>query len=294
MIIVDHLTKRYGRRIVVDDLSFRVGQGEAAALWGPNGAGKTTVLRCMLGLVPFQGRISIAGHDSTRAGTAARAMLGFVPQELCLYDDLTALEALRYFGRLKRAQSGRPAAVLAEVGLADAATRRVRELSGGMKQRLALAAALLADPPVLILDELTSNLDSSARRGFLALLADLKRRGKTILFTSHRLSEIAALADRVMVLDQGRLRVDCTPNDLPESQGLKRVMKIVVAEPVIDHAVAVLQQRGFIASRNGVGLHVQVTGVRMPSPIRALADEAILIRDIEMIADIGHAETIDD
>ncbi len=214
MIRVSHLTKRFGRHTAVDDLSFEVAAGEALALWGPNGAGKTTAIRCILGLLQSEGTITIAGHDARRDGKAARRALGYVPQELCLHDDLRAIEALHFYGSLKGAPAHRASVVLAEVRLAEHRRKRIRELSGGMKQRLALAIALLADPALLVLDELTANLDAGARSGFLALLCDLKERGKTILFTSHRVDEVTALADRVLLMDSGRLMRLCRPDEL--------------------------------------------------------------------------------
>src|SRR5687767_8926359 len=119
MIRAEHLTMRFGRHRAVDDLTFSVGPAESLALWGPNGAGKTTAIRCVLGLLRFGGTISVHGFDVRSEGKAARRALGYVPQELALHDDLGALEALDFYGRLKRAPRERPAQVLAEVGLAD-------------------------------------------------------------------------------------------------------------------------------------------------------------------------------
>jgi ABC-type multidrug transport system ATPase subunit len=271
----------------VDDLSFRVDSGEALALWGPNGAGKTTAIRCVLGLIRGRGRITIAGFDARRQGKAARRSLGYVPQELCLHDDFTALDALHFYARLKRAGSDRPARVLREVGLEDHGRKRVRELSGGMKQRLALAIALLADPPLLVLDELTSNLDAEARSGFTALLRDVKRQGKTILFTSHRLDEIEQLADRVLVMERGRARFECVPEALAGRLGLRSVLKVFVDAARIPDAVEALRRRGFIAAPNGIGVHVEIPSRRKASPILALEAAAIDVLDFEFLAD-GH------
>ncbi len=281
MIRAERITKRFGRFTAVDDLSFVVHPGEALALWGSNGAGKTTVIRCVLGLLRYQGRICIDGVDVHRCGRHARRLMGYVPQELALHDDLAAIEALHFYAQLKQAGSDRPAQVLAQVGLADHGKKKVRELSGGMKQRLSLAAAMLADPPVLVLDELTSNLDASAQSGFMELLEELKQAGKTILFTSHRLEEVEVLADRVIVLEKGRLKHECQPDELAETLGLRSTLKLFVADGLIPEAVRQLRLRGFMASANGTGLHVEVGARSKGLPIRALHDAAIFVRDFE-------------
>ena len=209
MIVVRDLVKRFGRQTILNGTSFRVAKGEAAVLWGPNGAGKTTVIRCVLGLHPHQGEIEVDGHSLRRNGKRARALIGYVPQELAFQENVPVDETIAFFARLRRCNVREVARRLEEAGLADAARRPAGALSGGMKQRLALAIALLGDPPILILDEPTSNLDTEARDAFFACLAALHKAGKTLLFTSHRLEEVQVLADHVLVLDHGRVRTGC-------------------------------------------------------------------------------------
>lgn len=210
MIDIQNIYKRFGRVRVLNGTACRVEPGQSVALWGPNGAGKTTLLRCVLGQVDFKGDIRIAGLDTRRHGKAVRRLIGYVPQEMAFYDDYRVMGVVRLMARLRGADRAACADRLARVGLAEHHRKRVRTLSGGMKQRLALAIALLNDPPVLALDEPTSNLDSAARNDLLRYLLELKTAGKTILFISHRPEEVAGLADRVLTLENGQV-VDDQP-----------------------------------------------------------------------------------
>ena len=213
MIQIADVRKRFGRARVLDGVSFDVLAGQSVALWGSNGAGKTTLIRCLLGLIDFEGDIRVAGLDVRCDGKRVRRLLGYVPQELAFYDDFRVIEAARYLARLRGADVSECEAGLADVGLLAHARKRVRELSGGMKQRLALSIALLNDPPLLVLDEPTSNLDSAGRQSLMKLLLQLKAAGKTILFISHRPEEVRGLADRVLTLEAGRVLTDvATPH----------------------------------------------------------------------------------
>ena len=204
-IVVRGLTKRFGHVIAVENLSFTVRAGEALALWGPNGAGKSTVLHCLLGLLRYDGAIALDGLDPHRQGKEVRRLLGFVPQQIQIPDDFTVGEALLFFARLKGVLREAVPPVIQRLGLDKFLHKRIGTLSGGMKQRVALAIALLGDPPILLLDEPTASLDTQTRKEFLQLLNELKSSGKTLIFSSHHHNEILAVADRVLVLEQGRL-----------------------------------------------------------------------------------------
>lgn len=282
MITIANLTKRFGAFTAVDKLSFQVDAREALALWGPNGAGKTTVIKCLLGLLRYDGQILVDGLDAHRQGKAVRRLLGYVPQELAFYPDMDTLDTARFYARLKEAPAGRAEAVLAEVGLSEHAAKPVGALSGGMKQRLALGLALLTDPPVLVLDEPTSNLDAAARYQFLHLLSGVKSAGKTILFTSHRLEEIEALANRALVMDRGQLQVTCPAAELPERLGLRTQVRLRVPATMLEQAMVVLQAGGFIAARNGTGVLVDVPPDRKALPIGVLGDASIPVLDFEV------------
>lgn len=224
MLSIRNLTKRYPRPgrawwsdetiTAVDDLSFALPVGTSIALWGVNGAGKTTVLKCLLGLLASEGELHLNGFDLRRDGRTARRFLGYVPQELAFHNDLSVAESCRFYARLKEVGDERIPVVLAQVGLTGQEKKAVGALSGGMKQRLALALALLADPPVLLLDEPTSNLDAATRDEFIDLLVQLRNAGKTLLFTSHHADEVERLAERVLILRDGRLVADGAPAEV--------------------------------------------------------------------------------
>jgi ABC-type multidrug transport system ATPase subunit len=204
MIVADDVTLDIAGRTILDRVAFTVERGESVALVGPNGSGKTSVLRCLLGLVPFTGRLAIDGHDVVREPIAARGLVGYVPQHAA-FADASARDVLAFVAKLRRIDGARIHDVLALTGLRDHAGDRVRTFSGGMRQRLALAAALLPDPPVLLFDEPTANLDRDGQALFDRLVAQLRRAGHTLLLASHRSEEVTALTDRAIALDAGRI-----------------------------------------------------------------------------------------
>jgi nitrous oxidase accessory protein len=282
LLAVSALSKRFGRSQVLDELSFQVSAGEAVALWGGNGAGKTTALRCILGLIRCQGQIKVGDRELRRGGKALRQMIGYVSQEAAFQGDLTALEALRFYARIKGVPAARAEALLADVGLRQHGYKKVANLSGGMRKRLALAAALLSDPPLLILDEIAANLDTEGRHSFLALLGHLKRQGKTILFTSHRLAEVQTLADRVLVLGGGKLLHDCPPDQLGPILGLRSEIRLAVPDDQIEPALGILRTCGFSADRFVRGIRVCLEAGRKAEAIHALLGHEIVVRDFEV------------
>lgn len=282
MITFDHVTKKFGPFVAVDNLNLTVAPHQAVALWGVNGAGKTTLLKCLLGLLHYQGHIQVNGFDAATQGRAARRMLGYVPQELAFYNDLSTLATVSLFARLKKVPPTLAIPVLDQVGLAEHAGKAVAALSGGMKQRLALGLALIADPPVLVLDEPTSNLDAAAREQFLHLLATVKAKGKTIVFTSHRLEEVEALADQVAVLERGKRKLMCAAHELAPQLGLRSQIRLRLPGEMLDTALRVLQTDGFQARRNGTSLYVEVAPGEKAKPIYTLQQAAIHVTDFEV------------
>jgi len=216
---VHDLRKSYGGTPVVDGLSFSIRRGECYALLGPNGAGKTTTLRCCLGLVqPDAGTIRLVGEPVPREARRARIRVGVVPQIDNLDPDFTVTENLvvygRYYGLPDRTMRERLPALLEFASLAHKKDARIGELSGGMKRRLTLARSLVNDPELIFMDEPTTGLDPQARHLIWERLKQLMARGKTILLTTHFMDEAERLADRLAVIDHGRMIAEGEPREL--------------------------------------------------------------------------------
>jgi ABC-2 type transport system ATP-binding protein len=215
MLDIRNLRKSYGSLVAVDDVSFSVRPGELVGLLGPNGAGKTTTVSIISGVVtPDHGEVLIAGEPLRGDTDPKKHRLGLVPQDLALYDELSARANLRFFGGLYslsgRALDDAIAAALTLVGLADRAGDLLRSFSGGMKRRLNLAAGLLHDPDILLLDEPTVGVDPQSRNAIFDNLELLKERGKALLYTTHYMEEAERLADRVVIIDHGRVIAEDT------------------------------------------------------------------------------------
>ena len=212
MISASHLTRRFGERVVVDDVSLTVGKGEIVALLGPNGAGKTTTMRMMAGLIrPTRGATTIDGVELTeRNGSQLRSRIGFLTEAPGLWDRLTVRENLEIYAGLY--DVARPAAAIdtlfSQLHLSEHASTRSAELSKGMKQKVALARALVHDPDVLLLDEPTAGLDPEITRNVRDLLEDRRAAGCALLVSTHNLDEAQRISDRVAVIQQRLLAFD--------------------------------------------------------------------------------------
>jgi ABC-2 type transport system ATP-binding protein len=213
------LVKRFGERTAVDGVSFSIGVGETYGLLGPNGAGKTTTISMICGLLtPDAGGVAVAGHPMVGDAIEAKAEIGLVPQDLALYEDLTARDNLRFFGRLQglkgKLLTDRLDEVLEVVGLADRADDRIDTYSGGMKRRANIAVGLLHQPRLLVLDEPTVGVDPQSRNAILESVEALSGQGLSVLYTTHYMEEAERLCDRIGIIDAGRLVGEGTRREL--------------------------------------------------------------------------------
>lgn len=282
MIRIENLTKRYSETVALDDVSLTVARGESIALWGPNGAGKTTIVLCLLGFLDYDGRIEVAGLDVRDAGKAVRSLIGYVPQQPGFYDDLTVAETLAFSASIRGVDPGRTVEVTELVGLAGQRDKRVGALSGGMRQRLALAVALLSDPPILLLDEPTSNLDAASRQATIGLLENLRRDDRLMIVTSHHLEEVSMLVDEVVVLDSGRVVDVCAPAELSARLGLRSWLHLLLDPADVATAMDALTRSGYRAHLNGRGVLVDVAPSDKAGAIGVVTGAGVAIRDLEV------------
>ncbi|MBL9000676.1 MAG: ABC transporter ATP-binding protein [Phycisphaerae bacterium] len=230
MLRLNQLRKSFGAVAAVDSVSLEIRRGEVFGLLGPNGAGKSTTIGMAVGLLaPDSGSVELEGVGPP-TDPKVRAHLGVAPQALAVYDDLTGEENLRFFGRLYGLRASvlreRVAAVLDMVGLSARSADRVGTYSGGMKRRLNLAAALVHDPPLLLLDEPTAGVDPQSRNNILDLVRELASRGRSIGYTTHYMEEADRLCDRVAIIDKGRILALGTVHELIERHGGKSLITV--------------------------------------------------------------------
>ncbi len=231
MIQVDGLRKEYDGIVAVDDVSFTAEPGAIFGLLGPNGAGKSTTIGCISGLLePSAGSVRVLGHDVVGEGHAARAELGVVPQEIALYEDLTARRNLRFWGEAYGLSGTRLAerveAALDLAGLADRADEPVEGYSGGMKRRLNFACGVVHEPRVLLLDEPTVGVDPQSRVRLLDLVREQASSGVCVLYTTHYMEEAETLCDRLAILDHGRVIAQGTLAELRAATGERDVVRL--------------------------------------------------------------------
>ncbi|HXF82371.1 MAG TPA: ABC transporter ATP-binding protein [bacterium] len=265
MITIDDLSVRFGEATVLSGVTLTVPRGQRVALIGANGAGKTTLLRALLALVPFTGRAAIGGHDVRGDGSRARALVGYVPQTPAFPRHLTVAEVVAFVQDV-RARPADPLPALAQVGLAHAAAKPVGVLSGGMTRRLALAVARVGDPPVLLMDEPASYLDAGGEALLRGWLEDAAARGQTVLLATHHLNGLQALVDRIVLLEDGRVRADAPLGLLREARWFE--VRAPGPAPRLPEGVDLLP------ASNGA-LHLRARPRALPALLRALGDRPV-------------------
>lgn len=223
--------KRFGKLAALNDVSLRLGEGEVLGLMGHNGAGKSTSMKLILGLIrPSSGELRVFGHDPSGAeANDLRLRLGYLPENVQFYEQLSGREVLRYFAKLKRVGHGVVDTLLERVGLTHAMHRRVKTYSKGMRQRLGLAQALIGEPRLMLLDEPTVGLDPMATRDFYAMVDELRGRGVSVILCSHVLPGVERHIDRAAILGQGRMLASGSIDELREAANLPLVMRLRTA-----------------------------------------------------------------
>ncbi|MDJ0906719.1 MAG: ATP-binding cassette domain-containing protein [Woeseiaceae bacterium] len=250
MLTVTELSKNYGDFVAVDRISFSAGEGGIYGLLGPNGAGKSTTINCIAGLLkPTSGHASVAGHDVVAEGKAARGKLGVVPQELALYEDLPAVENLRYWGKAYglggKALDDRVAEVLETIGLGDRAKDLPKTFSGGMKRRLNFGCGIVHKPPVILLDEPTVGVDPQSRARIFDLVEAERDAGACVLYTTHYMEEAERLCDSLAIIDHGKLIAQGTVAELRAKLGARDVLQLTGHFPLepTKQAISALVER---------------------------------------------------
>ena len=268
MLELRSLRKKYGTQVAVDEVTFAVNEGECVGLLGPNGAGKTTTVSMIAGLLkPDSGEVLFDGRPIQADSDPRKGQLGLVPQELALYEELSARDNLSFFAALYglsgKACAQRVASSLATVGLADRAADKARSFSGGMKRRLNLAAALLSQPRLLLLDEPTVGIDPQSRNAIFDNLEALRRQGVGLLYTTHYMEEAERLCDRIVIIDQGKVIASDTLRGLHKRVPTQNTLRVELEGPSADGLVAAVRGLPGVlkADCTGESLTVGLTGL---------------------------------
>lgn len=229
---VENLVKRFGTFTAVDGVTFAVERGEVFGILGPNGAGKTTTLEIIESLQkPTEGRVSVLGLDVQSKASEVKARIGVQLQASAYYDYLNLTEILALLGSFYPNKAA-PAILLEQVGLSDKAVNRVAELSGGQKQRFAVAASLVNNPELVVLDEPTTGLDPQARRNLWGLIKEVNQRGVTVVLTTHSMDEAELLCSRLAIMDHGKLLAVDTPRNLVNKLEASYAVKLTMDQPM--------------------------------------------------------------
>jgi ABC-2 type transport system ATP-binding protein len=285
------LRKTFGERVAVDGVGFTIAPGETYGLLGPNGAGKTTTISMVCGLLRRDaGEVSVAGRPLDTRTVDVKALVGFVPQEIAIYPDLTARENLGFFGKLYGLHGHDLAArideLLETVGLADRAGEKTAGFSGGMKRRLNIALGLMNRPALLVLDEPTVGVDPQSRNAILESVAELGRQGMAILYTTHYMEEAERLCTRIGIIDGGEIRAEGTRKELVALIGQRDEVRLALTGDVVAATRAAGHVRG-IASAAAHGDEVEVltadAGRVLPRLLDAVEAAGAHVRGVEIV-----------
>jgi Cu-processing system ATP-binding protein len=280
------VNKHYDKTTVVDDIDLQINSGESFVLIGHNGAGKTTLMKLMLGLTkPSAGRVTVLGEDPTsRAFSSKRRTLGYLPESVSFYHHMTGLELLGYYASLKGLPKTEVKQRLEQVGLLNAADKRLNTYSKGMRQRLGLAQAILGTPELLFLDEPTTGLDPSLRRDFYQIIGDLRASGTTVVISSHSLNEIEEQADRIGLIKDGKLVACGSLEDLSREVGLPVRTRLATATGQAEQVIQQLEPNYQLEKINEHSFELVCPADQKIALLRHIADLGDAVLDISMTA----------
>lgn len=285
MLTVKNLVKQYGELVAVEDVSFEASAGAVFGLLGPNGAGKSTTINCISGLLqPTSGHVAVAGFDVLRESRKAKQSLGIVPQELALYEDLPAVDNLRYWGRAYGLRGNeleaRVAEVLTTIGLGDRAKDLPKTFSGGMKRRLNFGCGIVHRPPVMLLDEPTVGVDPQSRERLFELVEAERKNGTCIVYTTHYMAEAERLCDSVAIIDHGKLIAQGSVAELRAQLGARDVLQLLgrfPAGPSKEAVSSLAKQSGLdieviAQEENSLTLTLSAASQHLPAVFQALSN----------------------
>lgn len=288
IIEVENLVKHYGEIKAVDGVSFSVEDGETFGLLGPNGAGKTTLMEILCDLRRFdEGKVTVRGFDLVKDSYKVRGSIGFCPQETLLYDLLSVRENLAFSASLYSLDSKKfkervdfSAKVL---GVGEFLNRRVQQLSGGMKRRANLAASIIHDPPIVILDEPTVGFDPAIKREFWDLIRNLKSYGKTVLLSTHDMYEADEICDRVAIMERGKVAALDKPRNLKETIGGRASIHVRVNASQTKRALAILKEFNGVLGDDEIEISANNPWETMTEVSNKLASQGVLTEKVEIV-----------
>jgi ABC-2 type transport system ATP-binding protein len=279
---VENLTKRYGDLLAVNDISFTVSKGEVFALLGPNGAGKTTTVEIIDTIrTPTSGKVTLLGMDVTKKKHDIVRRIGVLPQGFSSFDRITVRETLQYYSRLFRRMNTDIDALIELVNLKDKAKEQYINLSGGLKQRLGIAIALVNDPEVVFLDEPTTGLDPRARREVWEVLLGLKKKGKTIFLTTHYMEEAELLSDTVAIISKGKIIAMGSPGELIENNAKYLVLTLQSVDEKVFEIVRKMGFDPFLDNHKDIKIRVEHTD-DVQKILSAIKDAGALYLDLDV------------
>lgn len=291
ILVCRDLKKSFDDRVVVDGVGFEIVAGEAYGLLGPNGAGKTTTISMICGLLERDaGEVQVAGQPMTTSSVKAKQAIGYVPQDIALYPDLSGAENLQFWGKMYglsgKALAGRVASVLEIVGLTDRSKDRVSDYSGGMKRRMNIAAGLLHEPKLLVLDEPTVGVDPQSRNAILENVENLNSEGMAVLYTSHYMEEVERLCDRVGIIDEGRLIAEGTRRELVDKIGEKDRVRLAAVGDLAVLATKIASLEG-VEGASAVDEGIEILAANgtslLPKVFEAAEAQEVQITSVEVI-----------